>query len=133
MAEILVITEDDAFAVAVSALAGDTLAFRRVNAEDAVAIGRRDRPEILAIDVDSIRDARSLIGTASLAMRSIVVAIASDAWPGSETSAAWRRAGADAVLPKPSGPVSPTLAGADRNAYARWFAGLITERGEGAT
>jgi hypothetical protein len=133
MAEILLITEDDAFAVAANALAGDALAFRRVNAEDAVAIGRRDRPEIVAVDVDSVRDARSLIGTASLAMRTIVVAIACDAWPGSETSSAWRRAGADAVLPKPSGPASPTLAGTDRSAYARWFADLINERGKGAT
>jgi hypothetical protein len=131
MAEIVLVTEDDAFATAASALAGDGLVLRRVNAEDAMIVGQRDRPDILAVDVDSVRDAKSLIGAASLALRAIVVAIACDAWPGSDAAGALRRAGADAVLPKPSGPASPTLAGADRNAYARWFADLTNDLPEG--
>src|SRR5215468_10793622 len=126
MVEIVLITEDDAFAVAAGALARDTLAIRRVNPEDAVAVSRRDRPGILAIDVDSVRYARSLIGAVSLTACSVVVAISSDAWPGSDAAFAWRRTGADAVLPKPSGPASPTLAGADRDTYARWFADLVS-------
>jgi hypothetical protein len=133
MVEIVLITEDDAFATAAAALAGDTLAIRRVNPEDAVAVSRRDRPDILAVDVDSVRYARSLIGAASLTTSSIVVAISSEAWPGSDAAFAWRRTGADAVLPKPSGPASPTLAGADRDAYARWFADLVNRSSENAT
>jgi hypothetical protein len=133
MVEIVLITEDDAFAVAAETLASDTLAIRRVNPEDAVAVSRRDRPDILAVDVDSVRYARSLIGAVSLTTRSIVVALCSEAWPGSDTAFAWRRTGADAVLPKPSGPASPTLAGADRDAYARWFADLANLPPENAT
>jgi hypothetical protein len=131
MAEIVLVTEDDAFGAAAGALAGDGVALRRVNAEEAMIVGRRDRPDIFAVDVDSAPDAKSLIGAASLALTAIVVAIASDAWPGSDASGAWRRAGADAVLPKPSGPASPTLAGADRDAYAQWFAGLTADLQEG--
>jgi hypothetical protein len=126
MVEIVLITEDDAFATAAEALASDTLAIRRVNPEDAVVVSRRDRPDILAIDVDSVRYARSLIGAASLTTGSIIVAVSSEAWPGSDAAFAWHRTGADAVLPKPSGPASPTLAGADRDAYARWFLDLVT-------
>jgi hypothetical protein len=133
MVGIVLITEDDAFAVAADALANDTLAIRRVNPEDAVAVSRRDRPDILAIDVDSVRSARSLIGAVSLAASSIVVAISSEAWPGSDAAIGWRRTGADAVLPKPSGPASPTLAGADRDAYARWFADLANLRSGSAS
>jgi hypothetical protein len=132
MVEIVLITEDDAFATAAAALAGDTLAIRRVNPEDAVAVSRRDRPDILAIDVDSVRYARSLIGAASLTTGSIIVAVSSEAWPGSDAAFAWHRTGADAVLPKPSGPASPTLAGADRDAYARWFFDLVTPAPESA-
>ena len=132
MVEIVLITEDDAFATAAEALASDTLAIRRVNPEDAVVISRRDRPDILAIDVDSVRYARSLIGAVSLTTGSIIVAVSSEAWPGSDASFAWHRTGADAVLPKPSGPVSPTLAGADRDAYARWFFDLVTPSPESA-
>ena len=133
MAEIVLITEDDAFATAASALAGGALALRRVNAEDALAIARSDRPDILAVDVDSVHHARSLISAISLATPSIVVAISSEAWPGSDATGAWRRLGADAVLPKPSGPASPTLAGADRDAFAGWFADLIDRPPEGTT
>jgi hypothetical protein len=133
MVEIVLITEDDAFAAAADALAGEALAIRRVNPEDAVAVSRRDRPDILAVDVDSVRYARSLIGAVSLTTRSIVVAISSEAWPGSDAAFAWRRTGADAILPKPSGPASPTLAGADRDAYARWFLDLVNPSPESAT
>lgn len=132
MAEIVLITEDDAFATAASALKSDALAIRRINAEDAVAIGRRDRPDILAIDVDSVRHARSLISAVSLATRAIIVAISCEAWPGSDATSSWRRIGADAVLPKPSGPASPTLAGTDRDAYARWFEDLTNDPAERA-
>jgi hypothetical protein len=133
MVEVVLITEDDAFALAAGTLAGDTLAIRRVNPEDAVVVSRRDRPNILAVDVDSVRYARSLIGALSLTTNAIVVAISSEAWPGSDTAFAWRRTGADAILPKPSGPASPTLAGADRDAYARWFADLVNPPLESAT
>lgn len=133
MAEIMLITEDDAFATAASALASDTIALRRVNAEDALTIARSDRPDILAVDADSVHHARSLISAISLATPSIVVAISCEAWPGSDAAGAWRRLGADAVLPKPSGPASPTLAGGDRDAFAAWFADLITNPPEGST
>ena len=125
MVELVLITEDDAFAIAAAALASDALTVRRINPEDAVAVSRRDRPNILAIDVDSVRYARSLIGAVSLTTNSTIVAVSSEAWPGSDAAFAWHRTGADAVLPKPSGPASPTLAGADRDAYARWFFELI--------
>jgi chemotaxis response regulator CheB len=132
MVEIVLITEDDAFATAVEALANEVLAIRRVNPEDAVVVSRRDRPDILAIDVDSVRYARSLIGAVSLTTSSTIVAVSSEAWPGSDAAFAWHRTGADAVLPKPSGPASPTLAGADRDAYARWFCDLVTPSPESA-
>jgi len=132
MVEIVLITEDDAFATAVEALANEVLAIRRVNPEDAVVVSRRDRPDILAIDVDSVRYARSLIGAVSLTTDSTIVAVSSEAWPGSDAAFAWHRTGADAVLPKPSGPASPTLAGADRDAYARWFLDLVTPSPESA-
>ncbi|HTO67798.1 MAG TPA: hypothetical protein VMM15_41800 [Bradyrhizobium sp.] len=132
MIEMVLITEDDAFATAADALASDALTIRRVNPEDAVVIGRRDRPGILAIDVDSVRYARSLIGAVSLTTTSIIVAVSSEAWPGSDAAFAWHRTGADAVLPKPSGPASPTLTGADRDAYARWLVDLVTPSQDGA-
>jgi hypothetical protein len=132
MVEIVLITEDDAFAIATEALGSEVLAIRRVNPEDAVVISRRDRPDILAIDVDSVRYARSLIGAVSLTTSSTIVAISSEAWPGSDAAFAWHRTGADAVLPKPSGPASPTLAGADRDAYRRWFLDLVTASQDGA-
>jgi hypothetical protein len=133
MVEIVLITEDDAFAAATDALAGDGLAIRRISHEDAVAVSRRDRPDILAVDIDSVRDARSLISAVSLTTSSIVVAICSEAWPGSDAAFAWRRSGADAILPKPSGPASPTLAGADRDAYARWLLNLVDSSPESVT
>lgn len=121
MAGLLVITEDDAFALAIQALSSAELAVTRVHVEEAVAAARHDQPDILAIDTDSIRDAQSLIGALSLLTRARIVALAHQAWPGSRASAEWRVAGADAVLPKPSGRASPTLAGLDADAYARWF------------
>jgi esterase/lipase superfamily enzyme len=134
MVEIVLITEDDAFATAASALAHDRLALRRVNAEDAIAVARSDRTaDVLAVDVDSVHHARSLISAISLATRSIVVAISREAWPGSDAAGAWRRLGADAVLPKPSGQASPTLAGGDRDAFAGWFADLANRPPEGTT
>jgi hypothetical protein len=133
MVEIVLITEDDAFAAAADALASDMLAIRRISPEDAVAVSRRERPDILAVDVDSVRYARSLISAVSLTASSIVVAICSEAWPGSDAAFAWRRTGADAILPKPSGPASPTLAGADRDAYTRWFLDLANVSPESAT
>ena len=132
MVEIVLITEDDAFAIAAEALGSEVLTIRRVNPEDAVVISRRDRPDILAIDVDSVRYARSLIGAVSLTTSSTIVAISSEAWPGSDAAFAWHRTGADAVLPKPSGPASPTLAGADRDAYRRWFLDLVNPSQDGA-
>ena len=125
MVEIVLITEDDAFATAAEALANEVLTIRRINPEDAVVISRRDRPDILAIDVDSVRYARSLIGAVSLTTGSTIVAVSSEAWPGSDAAFAWHRTGADAVLPKPSGAASPTLAAADRDAYARWFVDIV--------
>jgi CheY-like chemotaxis protein len=126
MAGLLVITEDDAFALAIQALnfqalSGAELAVTCVHAEEAVAAARHHRPDILAVDTDSIRDAQSLIGALSLLTRARIVALAHQAWPGSRSAAEWRVAGADAVLPKPTGRASPSLAGPDGEAYARWF------------
>src|SRR3954466_11148310 len=118
MVEIVLITEDDAFATAASALASDRLALRRVNAEDAIAAARSDRTDVLAVEVDSVHHARSLITAISLATRSIVVPTPRGEWPGADAAGAWRPLGAAPVLPKPSGPASPTLAGADRDAFA---------------
>jgi hypothetical protein len=125
MASLLLITEDNAFAAAAAALSRADLTVTRAQAEEAVALARRDLPDVLAIDADSIVEAKSLIATLSLVTRSIVVAVAHQAWPGSEAADAWRCAGADAVLPKPSGAASPSLAGADREAYSQWFADLV--------
>ncbi len=121
MTTLVVVTKDDGFGTAAQALAGAALTVTRADVEDAVAVARRDHPDVIAIDADSIPDAKSLIAALSLVARAVVVAVAHDAWPGSQAAGAWRRAGADAVLPKPSGRASPTLAGADRDAYARWF------------
>jgi hypothetical protein len=124
MTVLVVVTKDDGFAAAVNALASAELTVTRADVEDAVAVARQVHPDILAVDADSIHDAKSLIGALSLLTRSVVVAVAHEAWPGSEAAGAWRRAGADAVLAKPSGRASPTLAGIDHDAYARWFADL---------
>jgi hypothetical protein len=132
MASLLLITEDNAFAAAAAALSHADLTVTRAQAEEAVALARRDLPDVLAIDADSIVEAKSLIATLSLVTRSIVVAVAHQAWPGSESADAWRHAGADAVLPKPSGAASPSLAGADREAYSQWFADLIRASRENA-
>jgi CheY-like chemotaxis protein len=125
MTSLLLITEDNAFAAAAEALSGAELIVTRAQAEEAVALARQRLPDLVAIDTDSIVEARPLIGALLLVTRSIVVAVAHQAWPGSEAAGAWRQAGADAVLPKPSGAASPSLAGADREAYARWFADLV--------
>jgi hypothetical protein len=124
MATLLLVSEDEAFASAAGALADSELTLTRVSIEDAVAAVRRDHPDIVAIDADSLRDARSLIGALSLITPAVVVALAHQAWPGSEAARSLRAAGAGVVLPKPSGPASPTLAGADREAYRDWLARL---------
>jgi chemotaxis response regulator CheB len=124
MAALLLVSEDEAFAAAAGALADAGLTLTRVTIEDAVAAVRRDHPDIVAIDADSVRDARALIGALSLITPAVVVALAHQAWPGSETARSLRAAGAGVVLPKPSGPASPTLAGADREAYRDWLARL---------
>jgi CheY-like chemotaxis protein len=132
MASLLLITEDNGFATAAEALSSADLTVTRAHAEEAVAVARHDLPDVLAIDTDSIVEAKPLIATLSLVTRSIVVAVARQAWPGSEAADLWRQAGADAVLPKPSGAASPSLAGADREAYAQWFADLVRTSRENA-
>jgi CheY-like chemotaxis protein len=132
MASLLLVTEDNGFATAAEALSSADLTVTRAHAEEAVAVARHDLPDVLAIDTDSIVEAKPLIATLSLVTRSIVVAVARQAWPGSEAADLWRQAGADAVLPKPSGAASPSLAGADREAYAQWFADLVRTSGESA-
>jgi hypothetical protein len=132
MASLLLVTEDNGFATAVEALSSADLTVTRALAEEAVAVARHDLPDVLAVDTDSIVEAKPLIATLSLVTRSIVVAVARQAWPGSEAADAWRDAGAEAVLPKPSGAASPSLAGADREAYAQWFADLVRTSRENA-
>ena len=124
MAGLVVVTEDDAFAAAIQALANAGLAVSRVHVEEALAAVHHERPDIVAVDTDSVRDSQSLIGALALLTRARIVALAHQAWPGSRAAAEWRMAGADAVLSKPSGRASPTLAGLDRDAYARWFVAL---------
>jgi hypothetical protein len=121
MPALVVVTEDDAFAAAIGALACAELTISCVHVEEAVASVRHDHPDMLAVDTDSIRDPQSLIGALSLLTRARVVALAHQAWPGSRAAADWRLAGADAVLPKPSGQASPSLAGPDRDDYRRRF------------
>jgi hypothetical protein len=125
MASLLLVTEDNGFATAAEALSSADLTVTRAHAEEAVVVAKHDLPDVLAIDTDSIVEAKPLIATLSLVTGSIVVAVARQAWPGSEAADGWRDAGADAVLPKPSGAASPSLAGADREAYARWFTDLV--------
>jgi CheY-like chemotaxis protein len=132
MASLLLVTEDHGFATAAEALSNADLTVTRAHAEEAVAVARHELPDVLAIDTDSIVEAKPLIATLSLVTRSIVVAVARQAWPGSEAADLWRQAGADAVLPKPSGAASPSLAGADREAYAQWFADLVRTSQENA-
>jgi hypothetical protein len=124
MTALVVVTEDDAFAAAIRALAGADLSVTCVHVEEAVASARHDRPDIVAVDADSIRDAQSLIGALSLLTQARIVAIAQQAWPTSRAAGELRMAGADAVLPKPSGRASPTLAGLDRDDYSSWFIAL---------
>jgi CheY-like chemotaxis protein len=124
MAALVVVTEDDAFAGAIKALACAELSVACVHLEEAVAAIRHDHPDILAVDIDSIRDSRSLIGALSLLTRVRVVAIGHQAWPGSRTAADCRMAGADRVLAKPSGRASPSLAGLDRDDYRRWLSAI---------
>ena len=132
MASLLLVTEDNGFATAAEALSSADLTVTRAHAEEAVAVAKHDLPDVLAVDTDSIVEAKPLIATLSLVTRSIVVAVARQAWPGSEAADLWRDAGADVVLPKPSGAASPSLAGADREAYALWFADLARTSGENA-
>jgi hypothetical protein len=121
MAIVVVVTEDDAFAAAIKALACAELSVSCVHVEEAVAAIRHGHPDILAVDTDSIRDTQSLIGALSLLTQARVVALSHQAWPGSRAAADWRIGGADAVLPKPSGRASPSLAGLDRDDYRRRF------------
>jgi hypothetical protein len=132
MTSLLLVTEDNGFATAAEALSSADLTVTRVLAEEAVAVARQDLPDVLAVDTDSIVEAKPLIATLSLVTPGIVVAVARQAWPGSEAADLWRQAGADAVLPKPSGAASPSLAGADREAYAQWFADLVRTSRENA-
>jgi hypothetical protein len=124
MASLLLVTDDPCFAAAAQALSNADLTVIRARPEEAVALARQELPDILAIDTDSIAEVKPLITTLSLVTRSTVVALGRQAWPGSEAADTWRHAGADAVLPKPSGAASPSLAGADRDAYRQWFADL---------
>jgi CheY-like chemotaxis protein len=130
MASLLLVTEDNGLAAAAEALSSANLTVTRAQGEEAVALARHQLPDILAVDMDSIVEAKPLIATLSLVTRSIVVALARQAWPGSEAADALRRAGADAVLPKPSGAASPSLIGADREAYVQWFTDLVRTKGE---
>ena len=121
MTVLVVVTEDDAFATAICALACAELSVTSVHVEEAVAAARHDRPDIVAVDTDSVRDSQSLIGALSLLTQARIVALGHQAWPTSRAAAEARVAGADAVLPKPSGRASPTLAGFDRDIYRRWL------------
>ena len=131
MASLLLVTEDHAFAAAAAALSTLDLTVTHAHAEEAIAMARQDVPDVFAIDTDSVAEAPALITTLSLVTRSIVVAVGNLVWPGSEEADGWRRAGADAVLPKPSGTASPTLVGADREAYALWLVDLVRRWQEG--
>jgi CheY-like chemotaxis protein len=133
MASLLLVTEDRGFAAAVEALAGAELTVSLAHAEEAVAMVRQQPPDVVAVDADSVVEAAMLISTLTVVTRSLVVAVAQHAWPGSKAAGVWGRAGAEAVLPKPSGAASPSLAGADREAYARWFVDLVRSSREGAT
>jgi hypothetical protein len=128
MTALVVVTEDDAFAAAIQALAGGDLSIACVHVEEAIASARHDHPDIVAVDTDSIRDSQSLIGALSLLSRARIVAMAHQAWPASRAAGEWRMAGADAVLPKPSGRASPTLAGRDRDDYRAWLIALAKRR-----
>ena len=131
MTALVVVTEDDAFAAAIGSLAGADpsvtgadLSVTCVHAEEAIASARHDRPDLVAVDTDSVRDSRSLIGALSLLTQARIVAMSHQAWPTSRAAGEWRMAGADAILPKPSGHASPTLAGPDRDDYRSWFIAL---------
>ena len=121
MASLLLITEDHCFAAAMDALANTELRVTRAQPEEAIALARHELPDSVAIDADSVADAKPLMATLAVVTRSVTVALARHVWPGTEAADAWRDAGADAVLPKPSGAASPTLAGADRDAYRQWL------------
>ena len=132
MASLLLVTEDPAFALAAEALSSSELTVTHAHAEEVIAIARLGPPDVLAVDIDSVAEAGTLITTLSVVTRTIVVAVGHQAWPGSEAVEVWRRAGADAVLPKPSGTSSPSLAGIDRDAYARWVVDLVRRAREEA-
>jgi ActR/RegA family two-component response regulator len=124
MTALVIVTEDDAFAAAIRGLACEDLAV-------AVAAARHDRPDIVAVDADSVRDSQSLIGALSLLTEARIVALAHQAWPTSRAAVEAFMAGADAVLPKPSGRASPTLAGLDRDTYRRWFITIADRSSDG--
>src|SRR6202011_1795047 len=111
MASLLLVTEDHGFATAAEALSNADLTVTRAHAEEAVAVARHDLPVVLAIDQESIVEAKPLTATLSLVTRSIVVAVARQAWPGSEAADLWRQAGAGARLPKTSRGGPPSAPG----------------------
>ena len=61
MASLLLVTEDHGFATAAEALSNADLTVTRAHAEEAVAVARHDLPDVLAIDTDSIVEAKPLI------------------------------------------------------------------------
>jgi ActR/RegA family two-component response regulator len=131
MTALVIVTEDGAFAAAVRGLACEDLAVTCVHVEEAVTAARHDHPDILAVDADSVRDSQSLIGALSLLTRARIVALAHQAWPTTRAAVEAFMAGADAVLPKPSGRASPTLAGLDRETYRRWFITIADRSSDG--
>ena len=132
MIALVVVTEDDAFAAAIQTIAGADFSVTCVHVEEAIASARHDRPDFIAVDTDSIRDSQSLISALSLLTLARIVALAHQAWPASRAAGEWRVAGADAVLPKPSGRASPTLAGYDGNDYRSWFIAVAGRSNNGA-
>ena len=73
MASLLLVTEDHGFATAAEALSNADLTVTRAHAEEAVAVARHDLPDVLAIDTDSIVEAKPLIATLSLGVSIAVV------------------------------------------------------------
>src|SRR5216684_4102174 len=58
MASLLLVTEDNGFATAAEALSNADLTVTRAHAEEAVAVAKHDLPDVLAIDTDSIVEAK---------------------------------------------------------------------------
>ena len=83
----------------------------------AVAAVRRERPAMAVIDADGPR-ADALLAKLSLVGEGTLVAVSATAWPGTAEAENLLMAGASAVLPKPSGRSSVTLAGDLAAVYA---------------